>query len=179
MDLNKTFSPTKKLVLSALFLALGLVLPFFTGQIPEIGSMLLPMHIPVLLCGMILGGPWGLAVGFLCPLLRSALFGTPYLYPAAVSMAFELAAYGLISGLFYRRLKTKGALGIYASLAAAMVLGRVVWGITRWVMIAFGTQFSMAIFIAAGFTSAIPGILLQLILIPLILIALKKGNLIE
>ncbi len=179
MNDSASFSSTKKLVLSALFLALGLVLPFFTGQIPEIGAMLLPMHIPVLLCGMILGGPWGLAVGVLCPLLRSALFGMPVMYPGAVSMAFELAAYGWFSGLFYKRLRAKGAAGMFAALLAAMVLGRAVWGVARWVMMAFGTQFSMAVFIAAGFTSALPGILLQLILIPLILTALKKGKLAE
>ncbi|MCB7514452.1 ECF transporter S component [bacterium 210917-SL.2.15] len=172
-------SPVKKLVLSAMFLALGLVLPFFTGQIPEVGSMLLPMHIPVLLCGMIVGGPWGLLVGFICPLLRSALFSMPPPYPAAVSMAFELAAYGLTSGLFYRRLRGKGVAGIYLSLIAAMLLGRVVWGITRWIMMAFGTQFSIALFFAGGFTSAVPGIVLQLILIPIILAALQKAKLIE
>ena len=77
----------KKLVLSALFLAIALVLPFLTGQIPEIGSMLCPMHIPVLLCGFFCGWQYGLAVGFVAPLLRSFLFGVPYLYPMAVSMA--------------------------------------------------------------------------------------------
>lgn len=176
---QERFSPVKKLVLSAMFLALGLVLPFFTGQIPEIGSMLLPMHIPVLLCGMIVGGPWGLLIGFLCPLLRSALFSMPPPYPTAVSMAFELAAYGLISGLFYRRLRSKGVAGIYLSLIAAMLLGRVVWGITRWIMMAFGTQFSIALFFVGGFTSAVPGIVLQLILIPIILAVLQKAKLIE
>ena len=171
-------SPVKKLVLSAMFLALGLVLPFLTGQIPEIGSMLLPMHIPVLLCGMIVGGPWGCAVGFICPLLRSFLFSMPPLYPVAISMAFELAAYGLASGIFYQRLRSRGTSGIYISLIAAMLLGRIVWGISRWIMMAFGTKFSIALFIAGGFTGAVPGIILQLILIPVVLIALKKAKLI-
>ena len=90
----------KKLVLSAMFLALGLVLPFFTGQIPKLAPCFLPMHIPVLLCGMIVGGPWGAADRFYVRCWRSALFSMPPPYPTAVSMAFELAAYGLISGLF-------------------------------------------------------------------------------
>ena len=87
----------RKLTYSALYLAIALVLPFLTGQIPEIGSMLCPMHIPALLCGFVCGWPWGLAVGFVSPLLRSLLFGMPTAY-TAVAMAFELAAYGAVSG---------------------------------------------------------------------------------
>jgi len=68
---------TLRLTLAALFVALGLVLPFLTGQIPEIGSMLLPMHLPALLCGFVCGWPCGLAVGFVMPLLRSLIFGMP------------------------------------------------------------------------------------------------------
>ena len=176
---QKTFSPIQKLVLSAMFLALGLVLPFLTGQIPELGSMLLPMHIPVLLCGMVVGGPWGLVVGFICPLLRSVLFAAPPMYPAAISMAFELATYGLVSGILYSRLRNQGTRGIYLSLLGAMLLGRVIWGVSRWIMMAFGTQFSIALFIAGGFTSAIPGIILQLILIPVVILALQKAKLIS
>ena len=89
---------TRKLTLSALFLALGLVLPLITGQIPQIGKMLLPMHIPVLLCGMVCGWPYGLAVGAVMPLLRGLLFGMPVLYPTGIGMAFELAAYGAVIG---------------------------------------------------------------------------------
>ena len=86
----------RKLTYSALYLAIALVLPFLTGQIPEIGSMLCPMHIPALLCGFVCGWPWGLAVGFVSPLLRSLLFGMPTAY-TAVAMAFELAAYGAVA----------------------------------------------------------------------------------
>ena len=91
---------TRNLVLAGMFLALGLILPFLTVQIPELGSRLLPMHIPVLLCGFICGARYGLAVGFITPLLRSVLFSIPVLFPMAVSMAFELAAYGAIAGIF-------------------------------------------------------------------------------
>ena len=90
---------TKKLVYSALFLALALVLPFLTGQIQTFGQMLAPMHLPVLLCGFVCGPVWGLAVGAVAPLLRSLLFGMPPMFPTAVAMAFELAAYGLFTGL--------------------------------------------------------------------------------
>ena len=87
---NSKFS-VKNLVLGALFLALALVLPFFTGHIPQIGAMLCPMHLPILLAGFVCGGPVGAVVGFIAPLLRSALSGMPTMFPAAVAMAFELA----------------------------------------------------------------------------------------
>ena len=93
-----------KITLSGMFLGLALVLPFLTGQIPEIGSMLCPMHIPVLLCGYLCGGTWGLIVGLMAPLLRSMIFGMPPMFPTAVCMAFELAIYGLSAGVLYRML---------------------------------------------------------------------------
>ena len=100
------------LVLSALFLALALVLPFLTGQIPQIGNMLLPMHLPVLLCGLICGWQYGGVVGFAAPLLRSALFGMPPMI-TAIAMAFELAAYGIIVGALYSRSRWKCVVALY------------------------------------------------------------------
>lgn len=94
----------RTLAFAALLLTLGLVLPFLTGQIPQFGSMLLPMHLPVLLCGFVCSWPWGLAVGAVTPLLRSLLFAMPPMFPTALAMAFELAAYGCCTGLLYRRL---------------------------------------------------------------------------
>ena len=96
-----------KMILAALFLALAYVMPFLTGQIPEIGAKLCPMHIPVLLCGFICGPFWGLAVGFIAPLLRSLTLGMPPMFPTALCMAFELATYGLICGITYRLLPKK------------------------------------------------------------------------
>ena len=94
---TRNSSAVRKLTYSALCLALAMVLPFLTGQVPEIGSMLCPMHIPALLCGFLCGWPWGLAVGFLSPLLRS-MFGMPPIW-VAIPMAFEMATYGAVSGL--------------------------------------------------------------------------------
>ncbi len=102
---TKNASPARNVVLAALFLALAFVLPMVTGHLPQVGNMLCPMHFPILLCGFVLGGPWGLAVGFAAPLLRSVLFGMPPMFPIAISMAFELAAYGAVSGWLYRRVK--------------------------------------------------------------------------
>jgi len=98
---------TTKLTLSGLFLALCLVLPLLTGQIPQIGSALSPMHIPVLLCGFVCGWPYGMAIGFIAPLLRGVIFGMPPIFPVGIAMAFELAAYGALAGLFYKILPKK------------------------------------------------------------------------
>ena len=120
----------RKLTYSALYMAIALILPFVTGQIPEIGAMLCPMHIPALLCGFMCGWPWGLAVGFISPLLRSVMFGMPAMFPAAIAMAFELAVYGGMAGLLYSRLPRKKWM-IYAALLISMIAGRVVWGAVR------------------------------------------------
>lgn len=162
------------LVLAALFLALALVLPFLTGQIPEVGSMLCPMHIPALLCGFFCGWPWGLAVGLIAPVLRSILFGMPPMFPTAICMSAELAAYGVTAGLMYSKLPRRKS-SVYISLVTAMVVGRLVWGAMRFLCAGLNpSAFGFAAFWAGAFTSAIPGIVVQLILIPLLVIALEK-----
>lgn len=163
-----------KLILTALFLALALVLPFLTGQIPEIGSMLCPLHIPVLLCGFVCGWPWGLAVGFVAPLFRSLLLGMPPVFPTAVCMAFELAAYGAVAGLMYRLLPRKKPF-IYCALLLAMLIGRLVWGLAMAVCMGLsGSTFTLSAFAAGAVLNAVPGILLQLALIPLLVMLFEK-----
>ena len=163
------------MVLAAMFLAMAYVLPFFTGQIPEIGSMLCPMHIPVLLCGFICGWPWGLAVGFIAPLLRSAILGMPPLFPSAVCMAFELATYGAMTGLFYRWFPKKKGF-IYVSLLSAMIAGRLVWGLAMLVCTGVkGGSFGAAAFLAGAVTNAIPGIILQLVVVPVVVMLLERA----
>ena len=171
---------TKKLAYAALFLSLCLVLPLLTGQIPQIGSMLLPMHIPVLLCGLVCGWQYGAAVGFVAPLLRSLLFTMPKLYPVAIAMAFELLTYGLVIGLAYRRLAKKGMVGVYAALVTAMVAGRLVWGVAEVVLLGLnGNAFTAQAFLAGALLNAVPGIIVQLILIPAVMAALQKAGAIE
>lgn len=167
----------RKLTYAALFLALALVLPFLTGQIPQIGSALSPMHIPVLLCGFLVGWPWGLAVGFIAPLLRSVIFGMPVMVPGAVAMAFELAVYGLVSGILYCLLPKK-KWSIYVTLVVAMLAGRAVWGIARLIIAGLsGNSFTWALFLAGAFTNAIPGIILHIVLIPVIVMVLERAGL--
>ena len=162
----------RRLTRSSLLLAMALVLPFFTGQLREIGKMLCPMHIPILLCGYLCGWGWGLATGLLAPLLRSLLFSMPPM-ANAFPMAVELAAYGLMTGLLHRRLPKKPGL-IYVSLLTAMVTGRVIWGLVQFALSGLrGTTFTMELFLAGSVTNAIPGIALQLVLVPILVMVLE------
>ena len=164
-----------KLVLAAVCLALCMLLPFLTGQIPEIGNMLCPMHIPVLLCGFICGPAWGALVGAVAPLLRFVLFGMPPLFPTGVAMCFELAAYGGIAGAMFRIFPRKPVY-VYTSLITAMLGGRILWGIVRVILSGVtGSAFTWAAFMAGAFTQAIPGMILHIILIPAIVLALQKA----
>lgn len=170
---------TKKLTLSAMFTAIGLVLPFFTGQIPQIGNMLLPMHIPVFLCGLICGWKYGMTVGFVVPLMRSAIFGMPPLFPTACAMAAELAVYGLISGLIYGLSRWQCLRALYRALIAAMIAGRAVWGVVQMILSGIsGGTFTWQMFIGGALLNAIPGIILQLLLIPAIMLALHRTGLV-
>lgn len=177
---TKTASPAiRRMVCAAVCLALCMVLPFLTGQIPQVGSALCPMHIPVLLAGFLCGPWWAAAVGAVSPLLRFALFGMPPIFPTGVAMCFELAAYGLVSGLLYARLPKKTR-SIYTSLLAAMLAGRVVWGIVRAALSGVaGEPFTWAAFMAGAFINAVPGMIVHILLIPIIVLALKKAGFIR
>ncbi|MBQ1256834.1 MAG: ECF transporter S component [Clostridia bacterium] len=174
--MNHSPAHIQKLVYASLCLALALVLPFLTGQIPEIGSMLCPMHIPVLLCGFLCGWPWGLAVGAAAPILRSVIFSMPPMYPTAVGMMFELAAYGFLSGLLCR-IAPKKIWGVYIVLIVSMIFGRAVWGVAQTILLtAKGNSFTFAAFIAGAITKAVPGIIVQLLLIPPVVLVLSKAG---
>ena len=167
----------RRLTLSAMLLAVGMLLPFLTGQIQRIGNLLCPMHLPVFICGMVCGPYWGLAVGAVLPVLRSMVFGMPMLMPMACAMAFELAAYGLISGLLRSRLP-KTLPMLYLSLVSAMLLGRLVWGVACVPLYGLASKsFGFQLFITNGFVNAIPGVILQLIAVPIIVRTLEKAKL--
>ena len=167
----------RNLVLAAMFLALGLTLPFLTGQIPQIGQMLCPMHIPILLCGLVCGWKWGGVIGFITPLLRSVLFGMPVMFPNGIAMAFELMTYGIVIGLIYGHVRKQSIAAVYLSLISAMVAGRIVWGVVRTLLSGVaGTAFTWELFIAGALLNAIPGIILHLILIPAVMAALDRSG---
>ena len=172
-------SKIKNLALGAMFLAIGIILPFFTGQIPQVGSMLLPMHIPVFLCGLVCGWKYGTAVGLVLPLMRSMLFIMPPMYPDAAAMAFELAAYGFIVGFLYENARWHCVRSLYRCMAAAMIGGRLVWGLAMTALIGFGDNgFTLAMFLTRAFVNAVPGMILQLVFIPAVMLALDKTHLV-
>ena len=167
-------SKINRLVYASLFLALALVLPFLTGQIPQIGAMMTPMHFPVLLCGFLCGWQWGIAVGFSAPLLRSVLFGMPVMYPMAVCMALELATYAAVAGMLYRVFPQKRRF-LYVSLIISMIFGRLVWGLARFLCAGLDiSTFGLSTFWTGAVAMSVPGILLQLLIVPALVIVSEK-----
>ena len=174
---NKTI---RNWVLTAFFLALGIVLPFLTGQIPQIGSMLLPMHLPVFLCALICGWQYATPMAFVLPIMRSLIFTMPPLYPNAVAMAFELAAYAFVAGFVYSRFKKQNVGVVYISIISAMIVGRIVWGAAEVVLLGIGgNSFSWAAFWSGAFAKAFPGILMLLIVVPAVLLVLDRTKLVR
>lgn len=168
----------RNLVLAALFYAIGIVLPFATGQIPQVAKMMLLMHLPVFLCSLICGWQYGLPVGLLLPITRSLLFQMPEFYPTAVAMSFELATYGFLAGFLYRilrRTKLSSIIAVYIAMVAAMVAGRLVSGGATWLLYSFnGEVFTFEAFLAGAVLNAIPGIVMQLVLIPSVMASLDR-----
>ena len=167
-------------ILTAMFLALGIVLPFLTGQIPQIGSMLLPMHLPVFLCALICGWQYATPMAFILPLMRSLIFSMPPLYPNAVAMAFELAAYAFVAGFIYSRFKKQNIGIVYVSILCAMIAGRIVWGCAEIILLGIGGKaFTWAAFWSGAIVKAIPGIIMLLVLVPAVMLVLDRTKLIR
>lgn len=160
----------KKLIISAFFLALGIVLPYLTSLSKEIGDSLLPMHIPVMLTSLFCGSTYGFAVGLVMPFLKSIISSMPPLYPNAVWMSAELLTYGFMLGFLNKKTKN-----IYPALLLTMLSGRVVWGIVKCILLGVGENgFTLSAFIMGGFVDALPGIIIQIVLIPLLYKKEKK-----
>ena len=167
-------------VTTAVCIALCVVLPMTLHAIPNGGTLFSPMHLPVLLCGLVCGWPYGLLCGILGPLLSSLITGMPgmgYL----PTMMVELALYGLISGIMIQLIHTgKLAADLYISLLTAMLAGRILTGIARALIFAprSGSVYSMEAWATGYFVSSLPGIIVQLILIPVLYMALQRARLI-
>ncbi|MCL2820212.1 MAG: ECF transporter S component [Oscillospiraceae bacterium] len=186
--MNKTSNNfvAKNLTAAAICLTLCMILPLFTGQIPYVGMALAPMHIPVLLCGFITGPAYAMIVGLIAPLLRMMIFGMPMPF-MAITMSFELATYGLVAGLLYKTFSRK-VVFIYISLIIAMLIGRIVWGLAAWQLVKAAIfpalpmgweTFGWTEFFTAAFASAVTGIVLHIVLIPVLVMALRKARIIE
>ncbi len=173
-EVSKSRKRLMKLILAAFFLAAAYLLPFLTGQIQQIGQQLCPMHLPVLLCGFVCGPFWGLIVGAAAPILRSLGTGMPPLFPTAFAMMFELAAYGFLAGIF-RKIFPKKYPYIYLELILAMIGGRLVWGFVKFAIAGFSaTKFPLSAFLAGAVLGSIPGIILQIVIIPPLVLLFDK-----
>lgn len=168
---------TKNLILTAMLIAIGVVLPQAFHMIPNAGSIILPMHIPVLVAGFAVGPVLGAICGFLTPLLSHLIFGMP---PAPVlpSMLCELTVYGLMTGLLNKVLPMKNGIAKnYAVLILSMLCGRVTYGILNALIFRAGS-YSLQAWLSAAFVTAVPGIVIQLVLIPILVDRLQKAHLI-
>ena len=177
-----------RMIVTAVLLALGLILPFLTGQLQAFGKLLSPLHIPVLICGMTCGWVWGGALGLVLPLLRMALFGMPAA-PMAYPMTFELCAYGVLTGLLYpwlrqalcEKLGASRIVVMLASLGLAMVGGRIVGGIAKalllWGGVIGGAPLTFGAFVTSYFVDTAVGAVVHLIVVPAVVLALEKARL--
>lgn len=169
-------SHIKKIVLTAVCAALCVVVPMAFHSIPNAGSIFLPMHLPVLLCGMLCGWPFGLTCGLIGPLLSSLITAMP---PAAAlpGMLVECTVYGAVAGALLQHVNTKNRYAdLYISLVPAMLLGRVLSGIVKTLILTPGL--SLAAWATASFVTSLPGIAIQLILLPILVIGLERARLI-
>lgn len=164
---------TKKLTLTAMCLALGVILPQAFHMIPNVGNIFLPMHIPVLICGFICGPFYGLTVGIITPCLSHIIFSMP---PAMMlgQMIVELGVYGLCTGLLNQIITINNELlKYYLVLIISMVVGRITYGICNALLFKAG-NYSLSIWLSAAFIKGLPGIIIQLVLIPTIVKTIKK-----
>lgn len=172
----RTRNSIKNMTMAAVCVALCVVLPIAFHSIPDAGSVFLPMHIPVLICGMICGWPYGFICGLMGPLISSALTGMP---PIAFlpGMMVECAAYGMVSGLMLKYVHTKSTYAdLYIALITAMIAGRVISGIAK--ALIFTPGLAMSAWITASFVTALPGILIQLVFLPSVVFTLMKAKVI-
>ena len=170
-------SNTKRLTMSAMMVAIGLVLPPLARMIPNGGPLFCAMHICPLLAGLIIGPIEGIFVGILCPILNSMMFGLPQ-GSTLIGMCFELPTYGLVAGLLMNILKNKNKAGVYASLIGAMLAGRIVGGFVQAVLLGFG-NYSIQLWLTSYFVGSAPALAIHIVLLPLAYFALKRAGLVQ
>ncbi len=161
---------SKKLSYTAIFLAMGMVLPMLFGQIPQIGSMLLPMHIPVFLATFVVGPIYATPMAIVLPLLRSLLFGRPDMYPEAIAISLELATYAVVAGILYNALRIRSLPRVHLSMLPSIVIGKVVRGLMEALLLGLKAQpFVLKTFLSGVVLYSLPGIILQLVAVPFLM----------
>jgi len=162
---------SKKITLSGMLVAIGILLPFFTSHAFGVpGTVLLPMHIPVLLTGLLCGPRFGAIGGLITPVLSSLFTGMPTAFPMLPIMAGELFTYGLVSGLLYHKTR----IPLFPSLVIAMVSGRIAYGLIFSVLLTANNGSLKALSVTGALITGIPGIIIQLILIPVVVTAVRR-----
>lgn len=162
MEATKKITLAKELTLTSVFIAIGIVLPSVFHAFNLGGKVFLPMHIPVLMCGLLVGKRYGFLSGILIPLLSSILTGMPPIFPVAVIMSIELGTYGYVAGLL------KDKMSIYFTLIVTQIIGRCMGALATFVILGFASKpFLLSTYMTSVFITALPGILIQLILIPI------------
>ena len=164
------------MILCALLIAVGLILPLFLGQVQILAQGISPMHIPAFIAGLTCGPAAGAVVGFVTPLLRMVIFGMPAA-PSAVPMAFELCAYGVLYPLLVRR-HMAHLPAILISMVLAMILGRLIGGAAKAIFLGLnGGSYTFSTFVSAYFVTTAVGAVIHLILVPAVVLALEKARL--
>ncbi|HEY8444488.1 MAG TPA: ECF transporter S component [Bacilli bacterium] len=169
---------TEKIVLTGLFLAIGIILPPIFHSV-ELGNVISPMHFPVILCGLLLGWQYGLICGLLTPFVGFITWGRPPIMPIGLTMSLELATYGLLAGFIYKkvRLFTNNIYNLYFALIIAMVAGRIVYGAVNWVLFLLDlSKTDFRAFLTSVFVIGLPGIILQILILPVIVMTIEKRN---
>ena len=165
---------TEKLTVTALFVALGLLLPVLTHGLGA-GAMLLPMHLPVMCCGFLCGPLYGLFCGLLVPVLNCFFTGMPVLYPMLPILSCELCVYGVLSGVLFKKTPLgRKPWGIYVALLLTMLCGRAAYG-GAWAALFLLNPAMKAPTVVAALVAGLPGILLQLVVVPPVVVAVNRG----
>lgn len=168
-------SIVKRMVTTAICVAMCVVLPLAFHAIPNAGAVMLPMHIPVLLCGLVCGWQYGFVCGLIGPLL-SSFTGMPSM-AVLPGMMVECAVYGLVTGILMRLVRTgKPTADLYISMVSAMFLGRLLSGFAKSLVFAPGT--APFAWVTTSLVTGIPGIIVQLVVMPVLVLALTRAGLI-
>lgn len=171
-------SPVKRSNLCAMCIALCYVLPLAFHSL-SLGRVLSPMHIPVLLCGILCGPGYGAFCGIAGPILSSVLSAMPSA-TGLITMIPELVTYGFVGGMLMKHVRTgKLVRDLYLCLVPAMIAGRMVGGVAS-ALFYLGTSgtYSFEMFVSGYFIGSLPGIAVHLVLVPILAVVPEKAGIV-